>query len=329
MEYSTLSVAQFCDRLEQYSSYKLLMHSSPDGDTFGSCMALSYILADMGKSAYIVYPDEKFPEHLRAFATREVYSPEEAEGIAVDAVMTVDVAAPNQLRGNYDRYRDEIVLMLDHHNSGAPMADNLILPSAAAVGELVFDIASELISRGRITALRAEAADALFLSITSDTGCFKYSNVTPKTHIIAASLIEMGVDSARINALCFDTKTPEQIEAEKITYNNLRILLDGKLVIAALDRETKAGIPNEYFENAVNIARSVKGAVVSCSIKEKDIQPQSYRVSLRSVPGTVDVSRISAELGGGGHVCAAGCAIDAPDIDTAVQILTDKIAEVL
>ena len=329
MEYNKLTVGEFCDSLEEFSSYKLLMHSSPDGDTFGSCMALSYILADMGKSTYIIYPDEKFPEYLREFATCEVYSAEQGEAIMTDGIMTVDVAAPNQLRGNYDRYKDSINLMLDHHNSGAAMADNLIVPSASAVGEIVFDIAEELVARGRIKELRREAADALFLSITSDTGCFKYQNATSKTHIIAARLLEMGVDGARINALCFDTKTPEQIEAEKITYNNLRILLDGKLCIAALDKNTKAGIANEYFENAVNIARSVKGAIVSCSIKEKDIQPQSFRISLRSLPGTVDVSAISAEFGGGGHVCAAGCAIDAPDIDTVVEIITKRIAEVL
>lgn len=329
MEYKKLTVGEFCDRLELYSSYKLLMHSSPDGDTYGSCMALYYILSDMGKSAILVYPDEKFPEHLCSFATVEVCSPEQAEQTETEAVMSVDVAAPNQLRGNWDRYKDKITLMLDHHDSGIAMADNLIVAEASAVGEIVYDIAEELISRGRIAGLCREAADALFLSITSDTGCFKYQNATSKTHIIAAKLLEMGVDGAKINALCFDTKSPEQIEAEKITYNNLRILLGGKLVIAALDKETKAGIPNEHFENAVNIARSVKGAIVSCSIKEKDAQPQSFRISLRSLPSTVDVSQISREFGGGGHVCAAGCAIDAPDIETVVNIITERLREVL
>ena len=118
MEFKKLSVGELCDRLENYSSYKLLMHSSPDGDTFGSCMALSHILAEMGKSAYIVYPDDKFPEHLVPFSTVEVYSPEQSESIVTDATMTVDVAAPNQLRGNYDRYGSSISLMIDHHDNG-------------------------------------------------------------------------------------------------------------------------------------------------------------------------------------------------------------------
>ena len=329
MDYRTLSVSELCDRLEEYSSYKLLMHSSPDGDTYGSCMALYYILRDMGKSAVLVYPDEKFPEHLSPFAAVEVCSMERGAEIETEAVMSVDVAAPNQLRGNWELYKDKITLMIDHHDSGSPMADNLIVRDASAVGEIIFDIAEELTARGRISGLCREAADALYLSISSDTGCFKYSNVTPKTHRIAARLLEMGVDAARINALCFDTKSPEQIEAEKITYNNLRILLGGKLVVAALDKKTKAGIANEHFENAVNIARSVKGAVVACSVKEKDITPYSFRVSFRSLPGTVDVSLISAQFGGGGHVCAAGCAIDAPDIDAAIDVITEKLREVL
>ncbi len=329
MEYKRLTVPELCDRLENYSSFKLLMHSSPDGDTFGSCTALYYILAEMGKSAYIVYPDDKFPEHLLPFKTVEVYSPEQSEGISTDTVMTVDVAAPNQLRGNFDRYRDSISLMIDHHDNGTPMADNLTVPEASAVGEIVFDIAEELIARGRINELPAKAADAVFLSITSDTGCFKYSNASPKTHRIAARLIEMGVEAAKINMLCFDSKSPEQIEAEKIAYNNIRILLGGRLVICALDKKTKAGIPNEHFENAVNIARSVRGSLVSCAIKEKDTQEGSYRVSMRSGVGGANVAGICAHFGGGGHVCAAGCSIDAPDIETAIAEIVKKVSEVI
>ena len=329
MEFRKLSIPELCDRFENYSSYKLLMHSSPDGDTFGSCMALSHIFAEMGKRAYIVYPDDKFPEHLVPFATTEVYSPEQSEEITTDVVMTVDVAAPNQLRGNYDRYSDSIALMIDHHDNGTPMADNLTVPSAAAVGEIVFDIAEELIARGRIKELPRKAADALYLSISSDTGCFKYSNVTPKTHRIAAHLIEMGVEAAKINMLCFDSKSTEQIEAEKIAYNNIRILLDGKLVICALDKKTKAGIPNEYFENAVNIARSVRGALVSCAVKEKDTQEGSFRVSMRSNEGGANVAELCAHFGGGGHVRAAGCSIDAPDIDGAVAEIVKKVSEVI
>ena len=327
--FKRLSVAELCDRLENCSSYKLLMHSSPDGDTFGSCMALSHILAEMGKSAYIVYPDEKFPDHLRPFSTVEVYSSEQSDVITTDAVMTVDVAAPNQLRANYDKYRDSITLMIDHHDNGTAMADNLTVSTASAVGEIVFDIAEELIARGRIAELPRKAADAIYLSISSDTGCFKYSNATPKTHRIAARLIEMGVEAARINALYFDCKAPEQIEAEKIAYNNIRILLDGRLVICALDKKTKAGIANEHFENAVNIARSVKGALVSCAVKEKDSQEGSYRVSMRSGVGGLNVAEICAQFGGGGHICAAGCSIDAPDIDSAVAEIVKKVSEVL
>jgi len=327
--YKKLSVSELCDRLEQYSSFKLLMHSSPDGDTFGSCTALSVLLSEMGKTSYIVYPDKVFPEHLLPFKKLPVYSPAEALAIECDAVVTVDVASPVQLRDNYETYKDKISLMIDHHDNGTPMADNLIRPDAAAVGEIIYDIAEELIARGRVEKMPLEAAEAIYLSITSDTGCFKYSNASPKTHRYAASLIELGVRSAYINMMCFDSKSPEQIEAEKITYNNLHILLGGRLVIAALDTKTKKGLKNEYFENAVNIARSVKGALVSCSLKEKEEFPGEYRVSLRSGTSGVDVSKICAQFGGGGHVCAAGCSVSAESIEKAIGLIVDKVSEVL
>ncbi len=329
MDFKRLSVKEACDILEKYDSYVLLMHSSPDGDTLGSCTALYHMLCEMGKKAYLVYPDKQFPEYLLPFITVPVYSPEQAKKIEAEAAVTVDVASVVQLRDNYGKYRTSIVMMIDHHKSGEAMADGLIEPSAAAVGELIYDISLELTERKRIKGLSVEAAEALYLSISSDTGCFKYSNVTPKTHIIAAELISLGVRHDYINMLCFDSKSPEQIEAEKIIYNNIEILLDGRLVVAALDKKTKKGLKNEYFENAVNIARSVKGAVVSCSIKEKEDNAGEYRVSLRTNGGTVDVSKICEQLGGGGHACAAGCSVTAESIEGAIRIISDKVAEVL
>ena len=329
MEYRHLDLLEVCELLTRFSSYKLLMHSSPDGDTLGSCTALAHLLMKMNKSVYIVRAEEAFPEHLEPFCSVRTYSPEEAREIETDAVVSVDVASPSQLRYNREIYDRRVTFMIDHHENGTPFADNYVRPNAAATGEIVFEIADALVQRKDIDTIPIEAAEALYLSIISDTGGFKYSNTTPKTHIYAARLIELGVRGAYISKMCFDSKSPAQIEAEKITYNNLRILLDGKLVIAALDSKTKNGLKNEYFENAVNIARSVKGALVSCSLKEKDDTPGDWRVSLRSGVGGPDVSKICAEFGGGGHVCAAGCSILADDVEKAVCIITEKVGEVL
>ena len=81
--------------------------------------------------------------------------------------------------------------------------------------------------------------------------------------------------------------------------------------------------------NAVNIARSVRGSLVSCAVKEKDTQPGSFRVSMRSGTSGIDVSALCAMFGGGGHVCAAGCSIDAETIDRAIEMIVEKVAEVL
>ena len=329
MDYRRLELSQVCDRFVEYSSFKLLMHSSPDGDTLGSCTALAYILGKMNKTVYIVRAEDDFPEHLEPFCSIATYSPMEAKSLDTDAVVSVDVASPIQLRENRELYEGKVTFMIDHHANGTPFADNLVIPEASATGEIVFDIAEELVLRGEIDELPIEAAEAIYLSVISDTGGFRYSNTSPKTHICAAKLIDLGVRHSLISMLCFDSKSPEQIEAEKITYNNLRILLDGKLVIAALDTKTKNGLKNEYFENAVNIARSVKGALVSCSLKEKEATPGDYRVSLRSGDGGPDVSKICAEFGGGGHVRAAGCSLLADSIDEAVNIIAQKVSEVL
>ena len=192
--------------------------------------------------------------------------------------------------------------------------------AAAATGEILFDLYAET----GLSRLPMTAKAAVFGAIASDTGCFKYANVTPSTHLRAAALLTAGVDGARVNQLLFDTKEMSQIRAEGLAQSRLR-LFDGGRVSAIVIENTDYtdGLVMADFETAVDIARSVRGVQIAIVIKGAP-KAGVYRVSLRGNEGT-PVSGIAAAFGGGGHLLAAGCTVEAESGDAALQMLLDEV----
>ena len=182
--------------LRDRDNFVILMHIYPDGDTVGSASALCAGLRSMGKKAYIKCSHElpsKFDFVSSEFLTCDF---EEQTVVAVDV-------ADNKLLGSLDAvYAGRTDLCIDHHGSNVGFAALTYLDSAAANCENIYHVLCEL----GVT-ITKEIANALFLGICTDTGCFKYSSVTAQTHIIAAKLIEAGADAGEINRVMFDTKS--------------------------------------------------------------------------------------------------------------------------
>ena len=243
------------------------------------------------------------------------------DDFAASTLICADVASPQQLGGLREIIGDKIALRIDHHAVDAPYAARTFVdPDAAATGEIVFD----LCERFGLEKLPATAKAALFGSISSDTGCFKYANVTPETHIRAAKLLAADVDGARINQLLFDTKEMSQIAAEGLAQSRLRLFDSGKVSAVVVENtDYRNGLVMSDFETAVDIARSPRGVKIAIVVKgapERGV----YRVSLRGNDKT-PVSDIAAAFGGGGHTLAAGCTIHAPSGEAALQMLLAEI----
>ena len=221
-------------------------------------------------------------------------------------------------------FKDGVNIMIDHHRMNSPYANYYVDPDASATGEIIYRIADALLlSKGK--SLPLEAAKCLFAAISSDTGCFKYSNVTPYTHIAAAGLIKNGVDGAEINRLLFDTKSPARLHAEKVGLDNIKLCADGKVALVALDYDklTELAVDPEEYDAFIDAARLVEGAQVAISIR-RPAEDEPFRVSMRSM-SDVDVSLICAEFGGGGHVKAAGCSVDASTIKEAAEKILAEV----
>lgn len=295
-----VSVKEVCDFLKLKDNFAILTHASPDGDCLGSAFALADILKSMGKAVKVFCPD-KIPEKFSYFAA------ENNDEFNYSTVISVDVADEKLLGDLKDEFSGKIDLAIDHHISNKRFAKALYLDkSAAAACECIYDIATML--GASLTQL---VCDALYTGIATDTGCFKYSNTTPKTHILAAKLIEMGADFAQINRVMFDTKSRERLEIERLALENADFLFDGKAVCLAVTRDmvAQSGCTEDDLDGLSVLAKTIEGISVAATMREKE--NGNYKVSLRTYD-EINAAEICGVFGGGGHKAAAGCVIEGP-----------------
>ena len=327
-EFLSLSFEEVLDRIASPANTLILFHRGPDADAVGSAFALKKVLTDLGSHAWCVCANE-VPDRL-LFLTDGKQESVLPEAIPSDfnatRIISVDTASPSQLGTLWDLYADRIDLMIDHHGMGEPYADHYIHPEAAATGELMFDLVKKLATDGQVE-ITDELCINLYAAISSDTGCFKYSNVTPLTHMAAASLVRSGIDAAEINRLLFDAKSQARLKAERIGLENLKTCCDGRVAIIALDYDeiTDAGVDTEELDAFIDVARCVDGVEVAFAVKQHE-KDGRFRVSMRS-NGNVDVSEICALFGGGGHAKAAGCGIDENDKLAVVEKILRAVLE--
>ena len=293
-----LNLKQTAGFLKKHNNYIILTHASPDGDTLGSAYALYYALNEIGKTACVLC-DDIIPQKYSYFARKTDHvSRENATVVAVDVA---DERLLGELKKEFGGYID---LCIDHHISNTRFAKNLYLDAcAAATAECMY----ELIMQMRVN-INDITAKAIYTGLATDTGCFKYSNVTDKTHIIAAKLYEFNIDAAEINRLMFDTKSKKLLELEKMALDAAEFHYDDRCMLLPVTEEmqVKTGCCGTELEGIAVISRSVEGVKAGVTIKQTDTD--EFKVSLRTYP-PLDASAICKLLGGGGHKSAAGASV--------------------
>lgn len=327
-KFKKLTFSALASKIENCKSALIIMHVRPDADAAGSAFALKKLLALMGKKAFCVCSDE-LPARLKFLSDQESTLVKNIPAdFTYDTVISADVASPSQLGDLEETFGGKIDFMIDHHKMSTPFADYYIRSGNAATGEIVFELTREMLRRKRIESIPQEIDFCIYTAISSDTGCFKYSNVTPDTHRRAAKLLASGIDTAEINRLLFDSKSPEIVSAEKLALQSLRYFADGKISIVPFTAKMKAdnNLLDEHTETIVDIARSIDGVLVGAAIKQSDTKLDTFRVSLRS-NCQINVAEICQKFGGGGHVRAAGCTVTASSMDEVVNTIAKAIEE--
>ncbi len=313
--------------LSRHGKLALLVHARPDGDCIGSAYATAVLLSAVGCHAHVVCADP-LPARLRFIAENAGLETDiTLDGIPEDfapgnvTAVALDIAASAQLGHLEGKYH--IALSFDHHARSTPFCDRYLSADASATGEIVWRIAREWIRMGYIDSIPDRVAPAIYAAISSDTGCFRYSNVTPATHRTAAQLIALIPSHSDIDRLLFETKTPGRLAAEKAALDLLSFAAGGKIAVCSisLDQISSHNLASEDLDALIDIARSVAGVEVAFSIREET--QSSYRVSARS-NSNADVSSLCAHFGGGGHIKAAGCTVNADSIEKAKEIILER-----
>ncbi len=304
-----LSLAEICAFLKERDNYVVLCHASPDGDTLGSAYALKMGLKKLNKRVQVICCDD--------IPSKYDYFIDDVDSSFVpETVVAVDVADAKLLGSLAEEYSEAVDLNIDHHVSNTRYAKRLYLDSnAAATAECIYEILDELgIEFDR------KIANALYTGMSTDTGCFKYSNVTVRTHEIAAKLYAIGVDAAEINRKMFDTKSRSRLELEMMVLSSAQFHFDNRCMILAVTTEMqeKTGCSGSELEGVAAISRSVEGVLAGVSIKQTE--ENKFKISLRTYP-PLDASEICKKLGGGGHKAAAGCTLEGDLESVKKQIL--------
>ena len=327
-EVREVAFGEVCDMLCVKRPTLIMFHAHPDGDATGSAFSLRAIVEALGSPAWCVCADVIHRRYRFAFeGVQDSILPENIpEGFEDCRIITVDTASRGQMGRLAERFEDRVDLMIDHHGMGEHYADYYVDADAAACGEIIFDIAEELIHRGALSKLPDRVALWLYMAIVTDTGGFKYSNATAGTHRRAASLLDGSFDHADLNFRLFDAKEPEELKVTKVVLEKMKFLRGGEISYVAMSSaEFEAlGVSTEYSDVLINVARSVSGVKVAVAVREIGGEVGRYKASLRS-SCDFDVAAVCAHFGGGGHVRAAGCALSAASAEAAAEIVAAEV----
>ena len=302
--------------LMQQDDILILTHSSPDGDTLGCGFALLRALEALGKTARVACGDaipQKYAYMWQGLTPKE-FTPR--------YVVAVDIAdlqlIGKELRENYG---DKIDLCMDHHRSNTGYANNLCLEECAAACEIIYAV---ILSLGVV--LDKPMADCLYTGISTDTGCFRYANVTPRTHQIAAELIGIGADAGEINRVMFETRTKAYLRLQSMALSSIEMYENDRCAFVLLTQKMfqESGCSESECDGISSIPRKIEGVLAGVTVREKE--DGSFKVSLRT-HNPVDASEVCKKMGGGGHARAAGCTLDGTRYQEEKAKLLSIIAE--
>jgi phosphoesterase RecJ-like protein len=298
--------------LERHRSFVLTTHLNADGDALGSEIGLARFLLSRGYGVTIVNQDP-VPENL-AFLTDEriefrVFDPERDAAYLQEAerIILLDNSAPDRL-GRLEPVMLECAqrtLCIDHHPARkTPWADNILDQEASATAELVYRLTVEEGWKPD-----ARAAEALYVGLATDTGFFRFNSTNAAAHAFAAELLEIGVDPARCYRETYERNSPAYTRLLGAALESLRLDAGGEVVSARIT----AGMMNDYEAEGVDTSEMTTPLLaiggVRIALLFRELPGGKVKVSLRS-KGDLDVHRLAAEFGGGGHRNASGIVTD-------------------
>ena len=303
--------------MQNHDQFLILTHRRPDGDTLGSAAALCFALRALDKTAYLFPNPEVTPKYkwlVEGLESDAAFQPE--------SILSVDIADLSLFPADAKRYGNRVDLSVDHHNSSRAFSRTLWCDShAAATGEMILRLIDLL-----EVSLDESIANALYTAISTDTGCFKFSNVTAETFRAAARCADAGANIAGLNLDLFIIKSPSRIKLEGAVQANMQFFESGRIALVKIDRTMirDMHITIDDLDGIAAISRNIEGVEIGITVTE---QEEDCKISVRTC-SRINAAEICEKFGGGGHRAAAGCNING-EINAVGKQLVDAAREVL
>ena len=299
------SFAEVVRLVKSHQSFLITTHVNPDGDGLGAESALFLALRKLGKKVQVVNHDP-MPKRFEYLAFTPFYRT--SDRIPEHEVCFVlDAGDFSRIRENVRREEFATLVNIDHHYSNNRYGDyNLVLPEAAATGEIVYEL---------IRALKVKVdkgiAEGVYTSIVTDTGRFRYSNTTPRIFRLAADLEEAGADISRVSEHIFGDVSKEAMELTRLALASIQTSNKGDIGSMTLNQGDflKSGASDDDTENLINLVRNLDTVKIAIFLKERP--DGQIKLSLRSKNG-INVANVAKLFGGGGHAYASGAVLAGP-----------------
>lgn len=295
---------KIAEALRAARTIAVLSHIRPDGDAFGSQLALGLSLRALGKEVAI-WNEDGMLEKYSFMPGSELLTRPPAEPQAFDLGVALDTAIQNRLGKAFAAVQTEKWINIDHHPTNPRYGDlNYIEPSAPATGEILFEFLNE-----QQFPIDPAIAENLFVAISTDTGSFQYPNTTARTFAIGSALVERGVKVGRVSQLLYESFPRRRVELLRELLATMQFAAGGRVARFTLSRDTATalGARPEDNEGLIDHIRAIEGVVVAAFFEE--LPEGKVRISLRSKNEKVDVAAICQQFGGGGHTLAAGARV--------------------
>lgn len=299
-----------------HDNYLIITHRRPDGDSLGSASALACGLRAKGKTVYVYNNPEttsRYLAYVEPFFAPSDFLPE--------CILTVDVASENLFPIGAESLLGQVDLSIDHHPSNTYYAKNTYADgSKAACGEIIYDLLMDI--NGSVS---TEIAAALYVAISTDTGCFQFGNTNENTFRVASCLATTGLNFQEINHRLFRTKTRGRFELEATVMNEMRFYYGGRVAMTAITRALmkSTGCTEDDMDDIAAIPGAVDGVLCGITLRELSSET-NCKISVRS-GHEFNSNEFCRKFGGGGHAMAAGASFDGIGIEELREKLLDEL----
>ena len=318
-----VSLLEIAEKLKKAKSVAILSHTRPDGDAYGSSLALSRALSAIGVENR-VYNDSDVPSNLAFVEGLSSVQKKMMEG--ADVYVTVDCADDTRLGELTQAFRVAgrkfVTINIDHHVSNQRYAKYNYVRVCAANCLNIYQLIAYLGAP-----IDKKTAEYLLMGILADSGNFSHDDVTEETLSVAAKLVACGADICRYNYELFKKQPKQRAALYADVMGKIRYFFDDRFALIVISQEqmSKHGANYGMTEGFVDFPLNVDSVEVAASLLE--MRKGQYKISLRSKT-YADVNKIAGVYGGGGHVRASGCMLFG-DVEDVIDRLSYTVSQYL